>query len=152
MEIERKWVVGGLPEVTPGEPDKILQGYIAVDKDIEVRARKSMGICTMTVKKGTGLVREEIEVEIPDKQFQRLWRMTDGRRLTKYRINVPVADGAQAMTIDIYAGDLNNLKILEVEFPSVAEASAFKPPEWAGPEVTGDGRYSSRSLAEHGLP
>jgi CYTH domain-containing protein len=39
------------------------------------------------------------------------------------------------------------LVVVEVEFASVDEALAFSPPDWFGPDVTGDSRYRNAALA-----
>jgi CYTH domain-containing protein len=43
------------------------------------------------------------------------------------------------------------LHLVTVEFASEAEASAFRPLEWFGPEVTEDRRYTYQSIALRGL-
>jgi CYTH domain-containing protein len=39
-----------------------------------------------------------------------------------------------------------------VEFGDEIQAKAFVPPQWFGADVTEDGRYKNKSLAENGLP
>jgi CYTH domain-containing protein len=60
--------------------------------------------------------------------------------------------GEHVIELDIYSGALEGLLVAEVEFKSVEESALFIPPDWLGREVTGDVRYSNRSLAVHGRP
>jgi CYTH domain-containing protein len=43
------------------------------------------------------------------------------------------------------------LHLITVEFESDGEARGFHPPEWFGPEVTADRRYTNQSIALSGL-
>ena len=40
----------------------------------------------------------------------------------------------------------------EVEFASETDAAAFDPPDWFGPELTGNADWSNAALARHGRP
>jgi CYTH domain-containing protein len=145
VEIERKFLVRARPEPLP-PGDRIEQGYLAVaDDGTEVRIRRRAGASTMTVKSGPGHVRVEEELGIDDRRFEALWPLTAGRRVSKVRHRVPVGD--VLAELDVYDGHLDGLAVVEVEFPSTAASAAFTPPEWFGPEVTGDGRYANQSLA-----
>lgn len=42
--------------------------------------------------------------------------------------------------------------LAEREFLSFEEADAWEPPEWFGPEVTGDMHYNNEFVAVHGFP
>ena len=53
--------------------------------------------------------------------------------------------------LDIFKGDLDSLKLVEVEFCSVEEANNFIPPEWFGKDVTTDGRYHNSYISKYGL-
>jgi CYTH domain-containing protein len=49
-------------------------------------------------------------------------------------------------------GDLEGLLIAEIEFPDEDRSHSFQPPAWLGREITGDDRFSGRSLALNGAP
>jgi len=151
VEVERKFLVDVLPEWLGGcESAPIQQGYVALDGDTEVRVRRFGEERWLTVKHGGGLVRAEIELELDEDRFEQLWRLTEGRRLSKRRYFVPSEQ--RNFDVDVYEEDLASLAVAEVEFDSVELSAAFEPPPWLGAEVTEDPRYKNRHLAEHGRP
>ena len=105
----------------------------------------------ITAKKGSGEIREEIEVPLEAGAFDRLWKLTESRRIAKRRFQVPLEDGHCA-EVDVYAGDLEGLVVAEVEFSSEEEGDGFRAPDWFGRELTGDHRYANQVLAIHGRP
>jgi CYTH domain-containing protein len=151
-EIERQFTVEKLPEgLDEIEPVTVLQGYLAIEEDgTEVRIRRMGGRLFLTVKRGGGMVRTELETEIDLEQFEELWPGTEGRRIEKSRHAVPLGD--LTAEVDVYAGRLAGLISVEVEFASREEAARFDPPAWFGREVTHDERYKNRNLALHGAP
>lgn len=151
-EIERKFVVEGPPAETFDCPsERIDQGYLASDGETEIRLRRRGRDCFITIKRGHGAVREEIEVEITDEQFARMWPQTEGWRVEKRRYLVPLADGLTA-EMDVYAAALEGLVTVEVEFGSESAGRDFEPPAWFGRDVTGDVRYSNQQMAREGIP
>jgi len=149
-EIERKFLLERLPEGLSIETeDAIDQGYLAIGDD-QVRLRKRGDRHLITVKRGRGMVRDEVEVPLAQESFEQLWPLTEGRRLQKMRLTTPVGD--HTAEIDLFQGPLAGLKTVEVEFADEAAAEAFSPPEWFARELTGDGRYSNTRLAIEGLP
>jgi CYTH domain-containing protein/CHAD domain-containing protein len=149
-EIERKFLVEEMPRAESGQT-VIEQGYLALDKDTEVRLRRQGAELLLTAKSGHGEVREEVEVPIEPRAFEALWPLTAGRRVRKVRHYVPLQEELRA-EVDIYAGALDGLRTAEIEFDSTAEADRFRPPPWLGEELTGDQRYANQSLATQGLP
>lgn len=150
-EVERKWLLDGIPPDIPlGKGAAMRQGYVALDEPVEVRVRISAGEATLTVKAGRGLTRIEVELAVDVEAAEALWQHTAGRGIEKTRHRVPVS-GAVA-EVDVYGGTLAGLAIVEVEFPSEAEAGEFEAPSWFGREVTGDDRWSNAALSVHGMP
>jgi adenylate cyclase len=148
-EIERKFRVAHLPEgIAAGAA--LRQAYVAVDGDVEVRVRREDGDCTLTVKGGHGLERVEVEVPIDPPHFDQLWALAGDRTLEKTRHRVPV--GGHVAEVDVYGGRLAGLAVVEVEFASRADAEAFAPPDWFGPELTGRPGWSNAALARDGAP
>ena len=105
----------------------------------------------LTVKTGAGLARGEEEVDLAAADFDRLWPLTEGRRVVKTRYLVPL-DGGLTAEVDVYEGGLDGLLTAEVEFADEAAAHAFAAPAWMGEDVTGDKRYANQRLATDGKP
>ncbi|HEY8001020.1 MAG: CYTH domain-containing protein [Vicinamibacteria bacterium] len=153
MEIERKFLVGDPPDLGGYESDPIEQGYLALADDeggAEVRLRSRADRLTLTAKSAGGEVREEEEIGIDRDQFERLWRLTGGRRLAKRRYLIPYE--GLTIELDVYAGGLAGLIVAEVEFADERAADQFVPPGWFGAEVTGKSEYLNETLATEGRP
>jgi adenylate cyclase len=152
-EIERKFLVEDAPPDLSNHPSsEIRQGYLAVDGDgTEVRVRSRDDTAVLTVKQGAGRSRAEVEIEIERELFERLWPLTDGRRVEKRRYVIPGGDGT-TIEVDVYEGPLAGLVVAEVEFEGDERADAFEPPSWFAREVTDDPGFKNQSLAREGLP
>jgi CYTH domain-containing protein/CHAD domain-containing protein len=151
-EIERKFLVPDLPGWLADHPaTRIEQGYLAIDAEAEVRLRRAGSDLTLTVKRGGGEVREEVEISLGPGQFNQLWPLTEGRRLLKTRHLVPLGDRLRA-EVDVYGGSLAGLVTAEVEFESRARSRSFRGRKWMGVEVTGDAGYANQNLATAGDP
>jgi adenylate cyclase len=154
-EIERSFLLAAQTRLEAGRVEHIDQGYLAIDRDgTEVRLRRRGERLTLPVKSpdaGRVRVEEELEIEGEGERFERLWPLTEGRRLVKDRHLIPLPGGLTA-EVDVYGGALAGLRVVEVEFASEQEAEDFAPTEWFGAEVTDDQRYRNRELAVHGQP
>jgi adenylate cyclase len=151
MEIERKFLVRSAPDGLDERPaQRIDQGYLAIGDDgEEVRLRRIGDALLLTVKRGTGEVRTEEEIELERAQFERLWPLTEGRRIEKTRYRIPHGD--LVIELDVYEGRLEGLMTAEVEFPAEGASADFEPPGWLGDDVTEDARYRNEQLARNGL-
>ena len=76
--------------------------------------------------------------------FDRLWPLTEGRRLHKRRHVLP--HRGFEIEIDVYDGELAGL-VGRDRIPPEEEARAFDPPDWLSEDVTGDPAYLNESLA-----
>ncbi len=157
MEIERKFRLSGVPPTMRfARREAMRQGYLALDGDTEVRIRISPKGAVLTIKSGRGGVRVEEEIALEARQAERLWELTEGRRVQKSRRRVRLAgtDGGADLVaeVDEYGGALDGLVVAEVEFPDEEAAAGFQPPAWFGRELTDDWRYANRSLASEGMP
>lgn len=150
VEIERKFLVSDPPLGDARRIEEIEQGYLAAGKG-EVRLRRRDGRLLLTAKGGEGLSREEAEIELSPEQFDRLWPLTEGRRIRKRRHRIPHGGGLE-IELDVYEDDLAGLVVAEVEFGSEQEAHQFEPPGWLGADVTGENAYMNRTLASDGAP
>ena len=89
LEIERKFLIDQIPdELDIVDVIDIQQGYIYSNKEIELRIRKKNDRFFQTIKQGSGLSRNELEIEISYKQFSQLWPLTEGKRLEKKRFEI----------------------------------------------------------------
>lgn len=152
VEVERKFLVPRAPDFLEScRRQRIEQGYLAIENDdTEVRVRRIGEAAYLTVKRGIGLTRTEIEIEIESAQFDALWPLTAERRVSKDRHLVPLEDGDAE--VDVYGGPLAGLIVAEVEFPSEEQAEAFRAPDWFGDEVTGRPGFLNKNLATRGAP
>lgn len=151
IEIERKFCVQEMPNLTAHPGVAIAQGYLSVDAaGIEIRIRRKGGQYYQTVKTGMGIKRIEVELALTRVQFDILWPLTAGKRIKKVRYEL--IEGKWTIELDVYRGRLKGLVIAEVEFESVVESARFVPPPWFGREVTDDARYKNANLAQRGLP
>ncbi|QBX33383.1 CYTH domain-containing protein [Paracoccus liaowanqingii] len=150
QEIERKFLVPALPDLSAARPSALRQGYVTLPQDsVEVRLRQSDDTHVLCLKSGEGIVRTEREITIEAAQFDLLWPQTEGRRIEKTRWTGRLDDG-HTFELDVFDGDLAPLVTVEVEFGSEAEATAFAPPAWFGRDVSADGRFRNKSLALSG--
>jgi CYTH domain-containing protein len=152
QEIERKLLVKELPgDLAAWSATRLEQGYLAITDEAEIRIRRAGEDAWLTVKSSPGLSRVEEELALDADAFERLWPLTEGRRLVKVRHTREDAPGV-VFELDVYEGPLAGLATLEVEFASEDAANAWTPPSWAGRDVTGDKAYANQTLAVDGAP
>jgi adenylate cyclase len=152
QEIERKLLVEELPgDLGTWDAKRLEQGYLAITDEAEIRIRRTGDDARLTVKSAPALSRVEEELALDTEAFERLWPLTEGRRLVKVRHTREDVPGV-VFELDVYEGALAGLATLEVEFASEDAANAWTPPAWAGREVTGDRAYANQTLAVHGAP
>ena len=151
-EIERKFLVAKLPDLSNVQKSVVRQGYLTVPGDsTELRLRQKNDTYFLTLKGGGSLVRVEREVEISAEQFETFWPETAGRRVEKERFTGHLTDG-HVFELDVFQGNLAPLHLVEVEFSSRDEAIGFTPPAWFGQDVTEDKRYRNKNMAIDGFP
>ncbi len=147
VEIERKFRVHELPPLKGLTAVDVLQGYLTRTTDsVELRLRQSGDAYFMTLKSDGGLERLEYETAIDQTQFKTFWPATHGSRVEKTR-HIGQLPGGEIFELDVFAGTLLGLTLVEVEFGSIDNALSFTPPDWFGTEVTSDKRFKNKSLA-----
>lgn len=137
---------------------RIEQGYLHGDALLEGRVRRAVTpdgrhVFTHTIKRGMGLVREEQERTIDAEEFDRLWALTEGRRLCKDRWRAEC--GSVVWEIDEFHGlppiEGRPLVLAEVEIPDGADPGAVEIPSWLRGvivrEVTDEPRFRNFALA-----
>ena len=151
VEIERKFLLSGLPPEasTAGEALEIEQGWIP-GRRLKERLRRTRAACGRvchyrTVKLGRGVRRTELEDETSAEVFERLWELTEGRRLRKRRYRLATDQGT--WEIDEFLD--RELYLAEIELASADQELSL--PDWLVPlvlrEVTGEKGFSGSELA-----
>lgn len=152
MEIERKFLIDGIPEeIDLSHKVEFEQGYLCTAP--VVRIRREGDDYFLTYKSGGMMVREEYNLPLDKKSYAHLREKIDDPPIikTRYRIRMEEKnrDGsARVIELDQFHGSLEPLRMAEVEFPTMADADEFVPPEWFGREVTYDRRYHNSHLCK----
>lgn len=157
LEIERKFLIKEIPEdIITCEKQEILQWFLKQEtKKIRVRKKmidkkwKKQAVYTMTQKKGNGLVREENEKEITEKQFLDYREFTKDHQIKKTRYIYPYKK--HIIEIDQFHDKLDGLWMAEIEFWSEKESQKFIPPFRCDKEVTEKKESCNSYLASHGM-
>lgn len=143
MEIERKFLVKEVPDLTGVKYSEIKQGYFSLSPEKRVRQKDNKYYVT---EKGEGdMVRQEREWEIGKKEAEGLFALSKTYIIEKKRYFIPC--GKLTIELDIYGGRHSGLVVAEVEFESEEEALSFSPPEWFGTDITKDKSYKNMVLA-----
>ena len=149
IEIERKYLLSGMPPSLEGQPFReIEQGYIPGERLHErVRRVRKDGTewYVRTVKVGSGIRRIELQEDTDRETFEVLWPLTEGRRVIKRRYRVP--EGGLTWEVDEFTD--RDLVLAEIELPS--EDVKPRLPDWIAPyvvrEVTDESEYLNMNLA-----
>ena len=132
MEIERKFLVKELPDLTHVKSSEIMQGYVSILPEIRVRKLDEKFYRT---EKGEGMVvREEHEWEITKDEGEELFSKIQTNIIEKTRYYLPY--GEYTIELDIYKGKFDGLIVAEIEFPTLEAASSFTPPDWFGEDIS----------------
>jgi CYTH domain-containing protein len=161
QEIERVWIARAMPVLPVGAVIwKIQQGYLPEhsvhDQNFREGRIRSVEFVDgsaeyfHTIKQGQGVVRQETEQSLDRAAFERLWPLTQGKRIHKVRHRVTEA----GLTWEVDEFLDFPLVMVEVELPSEHAPCDF--PQWLAAdivrEVSHDPRYRNHALAVHGLP
>lgn len=128
MEIERRWLVDGWPDLTPDSIVEMDQGYFAVRPAIRIRREAVVGGSTAYVlcfKGKGGLVREEIELELTPDHYHRLKAMLNKPMIQKEQRRYSLPGG---LTLEVNSVDPQldtGFFYAEVEFSSEEDARAW---------------------------
>jgi CHAD domain-containing protein/CYTH domain-containing protein len=149
VEIERKYLLTGVPPFVRGKPyARLAQGYVPGEAILERVRKKSDASGTKyfrTVKLGRGIERIEIEEKITRALYTKLWPLTVGRRVEKRRY--AIEDGALTWEIDVFTD--RELVLCEVELERAD--TEVRLPDWLAPwverDVTDEDTYVNANLA-----
>ena len=149
IETERRFLVFSLPAPENIIPDRIVQGYLKTGPfcTVRVRQRNADGFLTIKGKK-TGASAQEFEYALPADDIPALLALCGRSVLTKDRYNFKGPDG-QLWEIDFFTGNHQGLVIAELELRD--ENESFIKPDWLGPEITHDARFSNAHLVLSGI-
>lgn len=150
LEIERKFLIKKIPFDIEQFPHKdIVQWYFSDPSTWKsIRVRHIWEAYKVTRKKWSGLVREEIEIDITKEEFDQLWFHVENHFLEKARYFIPYEWAT--IELDVYK-NLQWLKTAEVEFSSKRDAKKFVVPEWFDEELTTMREATNSYIAKHGL-
>ena len=142
MEIERKFLIKELPDLSKYDYVDIEQGYLCTSPVVRIRKKNDKYILTY---KGSGLMaREEIEAALSEEAYLHRRKKIDGHAITKRRYLIPYEK--YTIELDVFEGHKKGLIMAEVEFESMEEADSFVAPEWFGEDVTSDRRYHNSNM------
>ena len=168
MEIERKYLVGSLPENLDAFPHvEIEQGYLCTSPTLRIRRMGDSFILTVKEKMHSltsAIVNREEEFFLSSESYARLRGKCEGIMVEKTRYRIPLSSSSPKLgegdrsegvveeyvaELDIFHGRHEGLLLVEVEFPSLEAANAFTPPAWFGQDVSNDPRYRNSWLAHN---
>ena len=142
MEIERKFLIKELPDLSKYDYVDIEQGYLCTHPVVRIRKKNDKYILTY---KGSGLLaHEEIEANLTEDGYNHLVKKIDGNLIVKKRYLIPLEP--YTIELDVFSGHMEGLIMAEVEFPTLEEANSFTPPAWFAKEVTDDRRYHNSEM------
>lgn len=135
MEIERKWIVTGWPEAALNlqmiEEYSMEQGYISTQPTVRLRKEALVGGNTdyvLCFKSGGGLVREEIELPLPELIFADLAQKILAKpMIPKTRRSYALPGGLILEVNEVDKGQPTAFYYAEIEFESEAEALVWQP-------------------------
>lgn len=145
-EIERKYLVfDDRWREHASEGSVLQQAYLVATKGETVRIRTIDGRrAKLTVKIRTSRHRrEEYEYDIP---YADAKEMLEQARGVLQKTRFEVEHQGYVWEVDVYSGQHRGLVVAEVELDDVNDTPPL--PDWVGPEVTGNPRYSNRVLAK----
>lgn len=141
LEIERRYLARVVDPASLPAPRLLRQGYLTSGEPA-VRVREDGGRFVLTVKAGRGVVRREVEVDLPSAEGCALLEMAGERVLEKLRHRMG------RWEVDVFRGELEGLVLAEIE---LAREDEPLPPPPSGVEllreVTDDGAFTNQRLA-----
>lgn len=152
MEIEQKYQVREMPDVSDCEKLEMEQGYLCTDPVVRIRKSNDSFILTYKSKAGVkssdlaAQINQEVELPLTEQAYLHLKDKVDGYLISKTRYKIPLSDG-HVGELDVFHGRLDGLVFVEVEFEAEEEIETFQPPKWFGENVSRDRRYSNSFLS-----
>jgi CYTH domain-containing protein len=133
-EIERKFLVTTMPDLTGQEPIRYERYYLNRSDNVEERIQKKGDTYEYEKKEKVSDLEHKKETRsITQEEFESLRAGTSDAII---RDSFKVSNNPD-ITIKVYHGKYEGLIRAEVEFDSLESAEAFIPSEWMGKEITG---------------
>jgi CYTH domain-containing protein len=146
VEIERKFLINKELWKPTVKGIKISQGYLSIDSEKVIRVRIADEQGYLTIKgKAKGIVRTELEYEIPKNEAAVLLEMCNGFVVEKYRFKEKFKN--MIWEVDVFEGKNKGLFLAEIELEH--ENQNFDLPDWVGEEVTFDYHYYNSWLSKN---
>lgn len=145
MEIERKYLVSGIPDNLDFYPCRLIeQGYLNTAP--VVRVRRDNDNYYLTYKGGGMMAREEYNLPLNKEAYEHLIKKADGNIITKKRYEIPDGNG-YTIELDIFEGLFAGTILAEVEFPTIEAANSYIAPLWFIKDVTNDPAYHNSNMS-----
>lgn len=132
-EIERKFLIKTMPNLTGIEPVRYERYYIRREPTVEERVQKKGNIYEYEKKeKISDLESAKEKKQITEVEFNKLKSETNEAIIRdSYLLN-----SKPSISVKIYHGKYEGLIRAEVEFDSLDDANTFTPLDWMGDEIT----------------
>ena len=155
MEIERKFLLKELPDLTDYTCHEIQQAYLCITP--VVRIRRQDDTYYLTYKSGGMMAREEYNLPLNRTAYYHLLAKSDGNVITKRRYLIPLTDPRSktdgytfsselVIELDVFSGKFQGVTLAEVEFSCVEDANEFLPPDWFSEDVTMNPLYHNSAM------
>lgn len=156
MEIERKFLIKELPELSACSYHDIEQAYLCTCPVVRIRREDKQYY--LTYKGGGMMAREEYNLPLTPQAYAHLLPKADGNVITKRRYLIPlpspvsktpgyVFSAPLTVELDVFAGKFEGLLLAEVEFASMEDAKEFVPPDWFLEDVTMNPAYHNSNMS-----
>lgn len=150
LEIERKWLVSGFPNMPHVSETLQEQGYLAF-APVAVRIRKTTDAkqnqtFVLCFKGPGGLVRSEVEQNITKETYQALKQMLPCPTASKRHRTYLLPGGHLLECSLVDEGQASAFFYAELEFATAQAAHSFVPPAFLQQEITGQ---PGSSMAEY---
>jgi adenylate cyclase len=146
VEIERKYLIDTKLWKPTVKGINISQGYLCIDSEKVIRVRIADEQGFLTIKgKAKGIVRTELEYEIPKNEAEVLLKMCNGLIVEKYRYKEKFMD--MIWEVDVFKGKNKGLFLAEIELEH--ENQEFDLPDWVREEVTFDYHFYNSWLSKN---
>ena len=152
MEIERKFLINNMPDLSLYESHKLVQGYLNTSPTVRVRKEDDEYYMTYKGKgQNGGIAREEYNLPLTKEAYEHMIVKSDGNIISKTRYLIPLGKNKEGSELtaelDVFDEPFAPLCFVEVEFPTIEEAMNFEKPDWMGQDVSDDREYYNSYLS-----